>query len=169
MTKFTIKRQNRGKTPTRYGIVTKGLAPRYKRVLDNNPVIKKYANDDLFLTVIFEMEDAVIKQSHLKKPYLHPETNQISTYKEVKETYAFHDWHCAYCKTPIKSRIDNYKASNFTCDRCFRYYLKSSEIIDQRVVESSVAFTQQCKKKMLENQKTIIKHIKQNEKSSKIL
>lgn len=169
MVKFTIKRQNRGKTPTKYGIVTKGLAPRYKKVLDENPVIKKYSTDDTFITAIFMMEDDKIRISHLNKPYLHPETNQISTYKEVKETYAYFDWHCAYCKTPIKSRIDNYKASNFTCPRCFKYYLKSSEIIDQRVVESSLAFTQECKRKMLENQKTIIKHIKQNEKSSKIL
>jgi hypothetical protein len=159
-----IKRQKAGKTPTKWGIVTKGMSPRYKRVLYENPVIKKYADDDRFINAIFSLEDKRIQQSHINRPYVNVETKEIGTFSEVKDSYRIFDWHCAYCQTPIKSRIDNFKPSNFTCSKCFKYYLKSSEIIDQRVIESSLAFTESCKRKMIDNQKSFIKYIRKNDK-----
>jgi hypothetical protein len=165
MAKFEIRRQKAGKTPTKYGIVTKGLAPRYQKVLRENPVIKKYADDDRFIEAIFMMEDKRISVSHINRPFVDLETKEINTYNAVKDTYRIFDWHCAYCRTPIKSRIDNFKPSNFTCEKCFKYYLKGSEIIDQRVIESSLAFTENCKRKMIDNQKSFIKYIKKNDKT----
>lgn len=164
MIKFEIRRQKAGKTPTKWGIVTKGLAPRYQRVLKENPVIKKYADDDRFIRAIFWMEDQRINVSHNLRPFINPETKEINTYHNVKDSYKIFDWHCAYCQTPIKSRIDNFKPSNFTCEKCFKYYLKGSEIIDQRVIEASLAFTENCKRKMIDNQKSFIKYIKKNDK-----
>ena len=164
MIKFEIKRQKRGRMPTKWGIVLKGLARRYQRILKENPIIRKYSEDDRFVKAIFEIEDRRIYLSYKTRPFINPETKEIGTYLSIKEEYKIFDWHCAYCKTPIKSRIDNYKASNFTCPKCFKYYLKNSEIIDQRVIESSLAFTENCKQMMIDNQKTFIKYIKKNDK-----
>lgn len=158
-----IKRQKRGKTPTKWGIVLKGLPPRYQNILKENPIFAKYP-DDRFVEAIFRMEDNRIRVSHKQRPFIQPESKEITSYDAVKDSYKIFDWHCAYCRTPIKSRIDNYKPSNFTCDKCFKYYLKGSEIIDQRVIESSLAFTESCKRKMIDNQKSFIKYIRKNEK-----
>jgi len=169
MTNYNIKRQNLGKTPTKYGIVLKYLPPRHQRILKENPIIKKYSDDDLFLNAIFKIEDRRIIVSHSNRPFIQPETREISSYSQVKDSYKIFDWHCAYCRVKINSRIDNYKPSNFTCDKCFKYYLKGNEKIDQRVIESSLAFTEKCKKMMIDNQKSFIKYIRKNEKPSRIL
>jgi hypothetical protein len=109
------------------------------------------------------MEDANIKVSYLKRPFINPESKEVSTYSNVINQYKIFDWSCAYCKTPIKSRIDNYKASNFTCQKCFNYYIKDSQTYNQRIVDASVEFTTFCKRLMLDNQKKFIKYIKKNE------
>lgn len=169
MAKIVIKRQNKGKTPTKHGIVLTCLAPRYQRILKENPIIKKYADDDRFLQAIFRIEDKRISVSHTTRPSIQPESKEVQQYNAVKDSYRVFDWHCAYCTTPIKSRIDTFVPSNFTCEKCFKYYLKGSEIIDQRVIESSLAFTETCKRMMIDNQKSFLKYIRKNEKSSSIL
>lgn len=158
-----IKRQNRGKSPTKWGILLKGLPPRYRKILSNNQIFRRYSNDDRFILSIFKMEDANIKVSYLKRPFINPESKEVSTYASVIDQYKIFDWTCAYCKTPIKSRIDNYKASNFTCTKCFNYYIKDSQTYNQRIVDASVEFTTFCKRLMLDNQKKFIKYIKKNE------
>ena len=157
-----IKRQNRGKAPTKWGILLKGLPPRYRKILSNNLIFKRHY-DDRFILSIFKMEDANIKVSYLKRPFINPESKEVSTYTNVINQYKIFDWSCAYCKTPIKSRIDNYKASNFTCTKCFNYYIKDSQTYNQRIVDASVEFTTFCKRLMLDNQKKFIKYIKKNE------
>ena len=161
-----IKRSKVCRTPTKHGIVLKGLLPRYQKILKENPMIRKYSDDDRFLQAIFKMEDLRNRVSYFKRPFIHPESKEVTTFSIVKDSYKIFDWKCAYCTTPIKSRIDNYKASNFTCTKCFNTYLKGSEMIDQRVIESSLAFTEKCKAKMRENQKSFIKYIRKNEKPS---
>lgn len=158
-----IKRQNKGKTPTKWGIRLKGLAPRYQKILQKNPIFRKYSDDDRFILSIFKMEDANIKVSYNQRPFVNPETKEVSNYATIIDQYLIFDWKCAYCKTPIKSRIDNYKASNFTCKKCFDYYIKDSKTYNQRIVDASVEFTTHCKKLMIENQKKFIKYIKKNE------
>jgi ribosomal protein L37AE/L43A len=169
MANYHIKRQNLGKTPTKYGIVLKGLPPRHQRILKENPVVKKYADDDLFINAIFRIEDGRIRVSHLNRPFVQPGSKDISSYSSVKDSYKIFDWNCAYCNKEIQSRIDTYIPSNFTCEKCFKYYLKGTEKIDQRVIESSLAFTVKCKRMMIDNQKSFIKYIRKNEKPSRIL
>ena len=169
MANIEIKRQKPGKNPTKHGILLKGLAPRYQRILKENPIIKKYSEDDRFIQAIFKMEDGRINISHLSRPSIQPESKEVQQFNAVKDSYRIFNWHCAYCRTEIKSRIDTYTPSNFTCEKCFKYYLKGSEIIDQRVIESSLAFTEKCKRMMIDNQKSFLKYIRKNEKSSSIL
>ena len=159
-----IRRQNVGKTPTKYGIVLKGLKPRYQKILKENLVIKKYSEDDRFIRAIFRIEEEKIKVSYLQRPFVHPVSKEIHTYSFIKDSYKIFDWECAYCKSPIKSRIDFFGPSNFTCEKCYKYYIKDSKKINQRIIESSLSFTENCKRMMIDNQKSFIKYLKKNEK-----
>jgi len=164
-----IIRQNRGKARTRFGILLKNLEPRYQRVLLKNPVISKNSTDDRFIQCLFKIEDSRIKVSHLYRPYINPETREISTYSHVKDIYKILDWNCAYCKGPIKSRIDNFKVDNFTCKKCYTYYVKDSKSVSQSVLESMVNFTDHYKKLLKENQRKFLKYIRKNEKTNSLL
>lgn len=164
MAKFEIRRQNQGRTPTKWGIVTKNMPPKYKKVLTENPIIRFYSDDDRFLSIIFRLEDRIISKSHSKRPFIDVESKEVKPYEEVKDSYLIFDWHCAYCKKPIKSRIDQITPQNFTCEKCFNYYIKDSSKISQRIIDSSFAFTENCKSKMIDNQKSFIKYIRKNDK-----
>lgn len=166
---INIKRQNRGRAKTRFGILLKGLSPRYQKVLIQNPIISKNSDDDRFINCLFKMEDASIKVSHLQRPFINPETREVSTYSKVKKTYKILDWKCAYCKTEIKSAIDNFKVDNFTCTPCYTYYVKDTKIVSQSVLDSMISFTEHYKKLIRENQRKFIKYIKKNEKTSSVL
>jgi hypothetical protein len=161
---INIRRQKEGKTPTKHGIVIVGLSPRYVRILKSNPIIKRYSNDDRFIQAIFKMEDLRIKLSHIQRPFVHPVSKEIHPYSFIKDSYKIFDWNCAYCNIEIKSRIDSFKPENFTCEKCFKYYIKDSKKINQRIVESSLSFTEKCKRLMIDNQKSFLKYIKKNEK-----
>lgn len=159
-----IRRQNVGKTPTKYGIVTKGLKPRYKKILNDNLVIKKYSDDDRFIRAIFKIEDEKIRISHLQRPFVHPVSKEIHPFESIKDSYRIFNWECAYCKTPIESRMDRFSPDNFTCKKCYTYYIKDSKKINQRIIESSLSFTENCKRMMIDNQKSFIKYLRKNEK-----
>jgi copper chaperone CopZ len=166
---INIKRQNRGKARTRFGILLRTLLPRYQRVLFKNPVISKNSSDDRFLLCVFKMEDSVIKVSHLQRPFVNPETREVSTYAHVKRSYKIIDWTCAYCKNPIKSKVDNFKIDNFTCTKCYTYYVKDVNNVSQSVLDSMLEFTEHYKQLIKENQKKFLKYIRKNEKKNSLL
>lgn len=159
-----IKRQNKGRTPTKWGISLKGMAPRYQKILKENKIFRLYSDDTRFILSIFKIEDQNIKVSHKKRPFINPDTKEVSPYSNVVNDYKIINWECAYCKTPIKSKIDNYKAHNFTCKKCFDYYIKDTKVYNSRIVEASLEFTTHCRRLMLDNQKKFVKYIKRNEK-----
>ena len=136
---ITIKRQNVGKTPTKFGIVLKLLKPKHRRILKNNPMIKKYSMDDRFILAIFRMEDLRSNISYLNKPSIHPVTKEISTFSKIKTSYKY-------------------------CSKCFNYYIKDNKKYDKRIIESSLSFTEKCKQLMIDNQKRFLKYLKKNEK-----
>jgi len=166
---INIIRQNKGRSRTRFGILLRNLLPRYQRVLLRNPIISKHSMDDRFISCLFRMEDAAIKVSHLHRPFVNPETQEISTYINVKKTFKLLDWKCAFCKTAIKSSIDNFKTDNFTCTKCYTYYVKDNKLVSQSVLDSMVSFTEHYKKLIRENQKNFLKYIRKNEKTSSVL
>jgi hypothetical protein len=166
---INIKRQNRGRAKTRFGILLSGLAPRYQRILLKNPIIQNNSTDDRFIMCLFRIEDMRIKVSHLQRPFINPETREISTYSQIKESYKYLNWTCAYCKTDIKSKIDNFKVDNFSCKKCYNYYVKDANKVDKSVMDSMIKFTEHYKNLIKQNQKTFIKYVKRNEKKNSIL
>lgn len=125
--------------------------------------------DDRFISCLFRMEDAAVNVSHLQRPFINPETREVSTYINVKRTYKILDWKCAYCKTDIKSSIDNFKTDNFTCNKCYTYYVKDTKVVSQSVLDSMVSFTEHYKNLIRENQKNFLKYIRKNEKTNSVL
>lgn len=161
---ITIKRQNLGRTLTRFGIVLKLLKPSHRKILKDNICIKKYSHDDRFIIAIFTIEDLLDNLSYVNKPSIHPETKEISTRIKINRSYKYFDWNCAYCNIEIKSKFGDMSPSNYTCEKCFNYYIKDNKKYDKRIVESSLKFTEKCKQSMIDNQTMILKYIKKNEK-----
>ena len=166
---INIVRQNRGRAKTRFGILLSKLKPRHQRILMKNEVIRKNSNDDRFLNCLFQIEDAKINISYNNRPFVNLGSREVSTYASVKDSYKILDWECGFCKTKIKSRVDNFDSSNFTCAKCYKYYIKNSSTISQIVIDSMVEFGNYYKGLLLETQKKFIKYIKRNEKRNSLL
>jgi len=166
---INLKRQNRGKARTRFGILLKPLKPRYQKILLKNYIISKNSTDDRFINCLFAIEDASIKVSHLQRPFVNPETQEISTYANIKKSYKILDWKCAFCKCDIKCKVDNFKTNNFTCSKCYTYYVKDNNRVSQSVLDSMLAFTEHYKKLIKENQRKFLKYIRKNEKKHNVL
>lgn len=162
-------RQKRGRAKTKYNILLKPLLPRYQKILINNLVISKNSTDDRFINCLFKIEDANIRVSHLQRPFVNPETREVSTYANIKKTFKILDWKCAFCKCDIKSKVDYFKPDNFTCIKCYKYYVKDVKNVSQCILDSMVSFTDHYKKLIIENQRKFIKYIKKNEKTNSVL
>lgn len=158
-----FERRGRGHAKTKYGLFMGNMPPRWQRIITENPIIKTFSDNDRILSCILLMEDAKVKVSHLSKTYINLETREISNFRAIKDQYKYLDWKCAFCKTPIKVLIHNYEPNNFTCDKCFNYYLKGSKTISQMVIDSSIAFTDKYKSMLREDQKKFIKYINKND------
>jgi hypothetical protein len=160
-----IRRQKRGRARTRFEILLSSLKPRHQRILLENPIIERNSKNDRFLLCLFRMEDDRISVSHLKRPYIDKKNNSITTYFDHRRSSKFIDWNCAYCKREIKSEIHNYESKNFTCSKCFDYFVKNSKFVNQRLIDESLRFTEHHKKMIREDQKKFLKYIKRNDES----
>lgn len=160
-----IKRQNHGGARTRFRIVLHLLKPRHRRILLDNPIIKKNSEDDRFLQCIMKLEDARITVSHANRIYFNRETREVLRYSEMLKSMNFLNWKCAYCKKDIKSEINNYKIENFVCKPCLSYYVRKSQFINQKLIDESLKFSEYHKRKIKEDQKKFLKYIKKNDPS----
>lgn len=164
-----IIRQNKGRARTRFGILLRVLLPRHQKVLLNNPIIRGNSMDDRFIRCLFRIEDARVNISYLKRPFINPVSKEITTYAQAKTEFKFIDWNCAYCKKEIKSKVNLFQPENFTCEKCYTYYIKKNRKIDQCVLDSMLKFTEKYKALLKENQQKFIKYIKRNEKKNSLL
>ena len=147
---------------SKQGISTKGLPISYVTILDYNKVVRKYHEDDRFIESIFYIEKEHINNQKITRIYFNPHTKEISSKEYIKKQYNDYPWTCAYCKEPIMSKLHDITAKNFTCDRCYEIYIKDSNEINSRIVESSYRFTQEVKDKIKKQNKKLIKYIKRN-------
>jgi hypothetical protein len=161
-----IRRQNKGRARTRFGILLSPLKPRHQRILLENSIIQKNSTDDRFIRCILRMEDARINISYLRRPYIDRAKREIVSFFDLRRSLKYLDWNCAYCKVEIKSEIHNYKPENFTCKKCFDYYVKNSKFVNQRLVDESLKFTAYHKKLLKADQDKFIKYIKKQNDAS---
>lgn len=147
---------------SKQGISLVGLPTSFKTILEFNKVIAKYHDDDRFIESIFRIQKEQLNIQKNNRIYYNPETKEVSSKEYIKKTYKEHPWNCAYCETPIVSKINIITARNFTCDHCYDVYIKDATEINSRIVESSYRFTQEIKDKIKKQNKKIVKYIRRN-------
>lgn len=160
-----IRRQNQGRAKTRFGILLSPLKPRHRKVLLDNPILRRNSNDDRFIRCILRMEDAKTNISYLNRPYINRTNKEIVSFFDLRRSLKFLDWKCAYCQCDIKTEIHNYKPENFTCKKCFNYFVKNSKFINQRLIDETLKFTEYHKSLMKADQAKFLKYIKKNDAS----
>jgi hypothetical protein len=151
-----------------YSIRLKELKPYQIKFLEDNPLISKHAkHDDRYVQVLFKiLEYETHHKDHLKL-YYNPYTSKISNYDEILEDAKMLNWQCSICSCSIKSEMGNFEIGNFLCDTCNKSHGKANEIIDDRILESSVQFRKYCQDILIGQQKGYMKYIKQFEKGVK--
>lgn len=166
MIPFNVQRQNKGREPTRFGIVTKYLKKLQRRVLMDNQSLKKYAQDDDVLFCVFYMESHRSYTADRHRIMAHPNSLEIMKKENVIEQWRTVNWPCVYCKKTIRAEIGKIDKKNLTCEKCYNYYLKGRRKDDKKMINAAVEFTDLCRRIILENHKKTMSVLRSNAKSS---
>ncbi len=160
-----IERSNNPKTAHRYGVKLKGLPTTIRRFLIENRQLSRWAGDMLFLehVIRLELHHLKLKNTVLRdKFYFDWVSNTPVKMDELIDSYDTVDWFCAISRIPIKARFNNFDLENFVHPD----YLDTldSNIIDSRILKSSVDFRKYCKKLLLEDQQEFMRIVKKGSK-----
>ena len=154
-----ITRSKAGKNPTKHGIVLKGLKPAYQEVLKKYEFIKDYCIDDNFLHILFNLVDKENVHKNKSKYLIDPTDNKVKDRKTLNEEIKIVPWKCSFCKSNIRSQMEDFSTRNFTCENCYAVYVKDKKIISQLVLENSVEFTEHCRRLINQDRKAFLKYI----------
>ena len=151
-----------------FGIRYKELKPYQIRFLEDNQLIRPHAStDDKYVQVVFRiLEYENHYKDHLKL-YYNAYTDRVSGYEEVLEDAKQIDWKCSICNCNIKSEMGNFDIKNFLCDTCEMSHGSPSEVVDERILQSSISFREYCRDVLVGQQKSYLKYIKKFEKGVK--
>lgn len=145
--------------------------PRYERdILIRNDYLKyiRTQNDDIKLQSL-EIIFNIIRKNKIKslneKIIWNPYKGKITDIKELKKDTSSVPWTCAICGEPIYAKINNTKPENFLCNDCKNK--KNTDLIDRRIVSSSIQFADYCKYILLKEQKKFVTYIHEREKRKK--
>jgi hypothetical protein len=151
-----------------YSIRLKELKPYQIRFLEDNPLIREHAkHDDRYVQVLFKILEYEIHHKDHLKLYYNVYTDRVSSYEEILEDSKRINWMCSICRCDIKSEMGNFNVDNFLCDTCNKSHGNSTDIIDDRILESSVQFRKYCQDILIGQQKSYIKYIKKFESGVK--
>lgn len=147
-----------------YGIRFKELKPYQVRFLEDNPLIREHAShDDRYVQALFKiLEYETHHKDHLKL-YYNVYTDRVSSYEEILEDSKRINWKCSICRCEIKSEMGDFNVGNFLCGTCNKSHGISTDIIDDRILESSVQFRKYCQDILVGQQKSYLKYIKKFE------
>jgi hypothetical protein len=160
--------RSRGYHKGAHGIRFKELKPYQAKFLEDNTLIRPHAStDDRYVQILFRILEYEIHYKDHLKLYYNPYTEQISSYDEILEDAKMLNWKCSVCRCDIKSEMSNFEIDNFLCDTCKQSHGKPSDIIDDRILESSIQFRKYCQDILIGQQKSYIKYIKKFESGSK--
>ena len=154
-----IKRTNGPNPRNRYGVCYEGLSRQQRRLLLENPLIKERAQDDQFLQILFEVS-RYKNQTSKNRYYYDWSTGDFMKMEELYKNYDTIDWTCAFSGEPIRSNINNFNVENFVHPRY--YDTLSGDMVDNRIIKSSIAFQEHIKKLLLNQQKEFLDLAKRN-------
>jgi len=158
---YKIVRKNYGWYKRRFGIIFNTLNPHHQKLLKENRFIKKYSDDDNFVQILFRISDMEQQNKNLKSFWYNPVRDEVTTKKDIHKAHREVEWNCAICKEDIVSTMDNFNTENFLCLECKEAFA-NTETVDERIKDSSVAFTQYCKTLLKREQKEYMLYVKRN-------
>jgi len=161
--KITDMRDSNGK----YKIVLYKLRPLHRAVVLENPIFKRFWNDDdyeQYVDCILRLESKYDYYSKFDDILYIDSTNDeilIGDKQDILEYRKLHPWKCAYCKDVIYAHEDDFSPQNFCCKRCGDIYL-NRPTIKTAVLESSYKFSEMLKAKIRRNESIMLSYIKEN-------
>ncbi len=156
-----IKRTGGPYPRNRYGVCYEGLSRQQRRLLLENPLLKERAQNDQFLQILFEVSRYTNRTSK-NKYYYDWSTGDFMKMEDLQENYDTIDWTCALSGEPIRSNINNFSPENFVHPSY--HDTLGGNVIDTRIVKSSIKFQQHIKKLLLNQQEEFLKLAKKNSK-----
>lgn len=125
----------------------------------------KWLNSDVqAFEVIFKIEDMHDHEKNPNKILWNPFRETFTTIKDVEFDSNLIKWKCAICSSVIKTRMDSKKVENFVCKLCSETHNTQNKRVDQRIIESSIAFTKHCKSLLKGELREFLTHVRKSSK-----
>jgi hypothetical protein len=157
-----IKRTSGTYPKNRYGIVLKPLMKLYRKFLVEHRHIKKFAQNDQFISCILRMQRPSIKNSSSLKFYFNHENGKVLNATEYLEQINELDWVCAISSRPIRSKFMNFDLANFIHPEY--HDVLNAPMVDSRILKSSIEFRKKCKELLLKERQEFLMLAKKNAK-----
>ena len=154
---YTIKRSKKW-IKQKFGILLGPPAPKQRTLLQNNPIIKNFADDDRFLQIIFNMCDIAHKEKHLRLFAINKLTGEFKPTSHIHAESQLINWKCAVCDIPILSDMNDFSPYNFCCTECRSKISVRKKLVDSRIAKNSLLFATECKAILQKQQKAFLKY-----------
>ncbi len=161
---YKVRKINFGWYKRRHGILLENLPPLKQKLLLENNHMKWLDSDTQAFEVIFKVEDMNEHEKNPNRILWNPFRETFTNIKELEKDSDLVDWNCGICKTEIKSRMDSRKVENFVCNKCSESHNSSNKRVDQRIIDSSIKFTQHCKSLLKGEQREFMTYVRRSSK-----
>lgn len=156
MKRYPIVRRNKGWFKRRHGIKLEPLQKAQQDILLNNTFVKRFADDDRFIQALFWVADMESQAKPLRMWWPNPYNGKITKFKDIVNEANSIKWPCAICEETVSIKMDDYSWRSFCCSECLEKQPKRPKNIDDRIVNSTLAFTKYCKGILQKRQKRFI-------------
>ena len=157
-----IKRTTGAYPKNRYGIVFKPLMKLYRKFLVEHRHIRRWSQDDQFVSCVLRMQRPAIKNSSVLKFYFDHESKKVLGAAQYLERINEIDWLCAISSKPIRAKFMNFDLKNFVHPEY--HDVLDAPMVDSRILKSSVEFRKKCKELLLKEREEFLILAKKNAK-----
>ena len=153
--------RNWGKAPRKHQVILKHLTEDQKKFLYDNEYIKFLKKDHQLFSILFRVNymERMLKSEKMYKP--NPYTGEFTNQRQLLRDSNLIDWNCAICNAEIVSKMDSFESENFLCEKCKESHANTT-LVDSRIKENSIKFTEKCKRELKSEQKEFLRYIKKN-------
>ena len=161
---YKVRKINFGWYKRRHGILLENLPPLKQRFMIENNYLKWLDSDTQAFEIIFKVEDMNEHEKNPNRILWNPFRETFTNIKELEKDSDVVDWNCGICKVEIKSRMDSRKVENFVCNKCSDAHNSRNKRVDQRIIDSSINFTQHCKSLLKGEQREFMTYVRRSSK-----